>query len=384
MTNADRQHTNLTRSALRIQPPPSPKHTAKLTDSDADPRAAGPVPDLPQLHKSTKVEFAPTPETTAAPVETQSHLGTPPALPRRPTTADMLSGVDLTGRRALITGASSGLGEEIARALTSAGAEVTLAVRNADRGAAAANRIAGSTGRTRPAVLELDLLTPASITAAVTAWSGPLHILVANAGIMVPPLERTAEGWESQFMTNYLAHFALITGLLPALVAAEDARVVLASSNAHLLGPVDVDALTDQSKSYEPWSAYAISKTALILFAVEANRRWAEAGVTVSAYNPGYIRTGLQKNLPADLQVSTAGLKTLEQGAATPVSLAATPAGAAAGGKYFEDMVEAPVAVNEERDMSRPETFRGVATFALDEKTAAELWTFSQTATRHW
>ena len=307
-----------------------------------------------------------------------------PSAPGRLTTADVLSGVDLTGRRALVTGASSGLGEEIARALTSAGAEVTLAVRNTAAGEAAADRIAVSTGRTQPAVVELDLMSPASITAAAAAWSGPLHILVANAGIMVPPEARTADGWESQFMTNYLGHYALITRLLPALVAAKDARVVLASSNAHLLGPVVVDALAGQSKPYEPWSAYAVSKTALILFAVEANRRWAAEGVTVSAYNPGYIRTGLQKNLPADMQVSTAGAKTLEEGAATPVFLAAAPDGATAGGKYFEDVAEAAIAVDEERDMSRPETFRGVASFALDDDTAAELWAFSERATRNW
>ena len=304
--------------------------------------------------------------------------------PAHPTTADVLSGVDLTGRSALVTGASSGLGEEIARALTAAGAETTLAVRDVARGEAAADRIAADTGRVRPRVMELDLMSPASITRAAAAWSGPLHVLVGNAGIMVPPESRTAEGWESQFMTNYLGHFALATRLLPALTAAGDARVVLASSNAHLLGPVDVEALAGQAEPYEPWSAYAVSKTALILFAVEANRRWSAQGVTVSAYNPGFIQTGLQKNLPAEMQVSTAGAKSLTEGAATPVFLAAAPEGASAGGRYFENVAEAPVAIDEVRDMSRPETFRGVAPFALDEDTAAALWALSEHATAAW
>ncbi|PYY33692.1 SDR family NAD(P)-dependent oxidoreductase [Curtobacterium sp. MCBD17_030] len=301
-----------------------------------------------------------------------------------PTTTDVLSGVDLTGRRALVTGASSGLGEEIARALTAAGAETTLAVRDLARGDAAADRIATSTGRGRPRVMELDLLSPASISRTAAAWTGSLHILVANAGIMVPPESRTAEGWESQFMTNHLGHFALAERLLPALTTARDARVVLASSNAHLLGPVDVDALAGQAEPYEPWSAYAVSKTALILFAVEANRRWSARGITVSAYNPGFIQTGLQKNLPAEMRVSTAGAKTLSEGAATPVFLAASPDAASAGGKYFENVAEAPLAVDEVRDMSRPETFRGVAPFALDEDTAAKLWALSETATEDW
>jgi NAD(P)-dependent dehydrogenase (short-subunit alcohol dehydrogenase family) len=300
------------------------------------------------------------------------------------TTSDVLAGVDLAGRRALVTGGSSGLGEEIVRALTAAGAETTIAARNVEAAEAAADRIAASTGRTRPRVVELDLLSPASISRAAAEWSGPLHILVANAGIMVPPEARTPEGWESQFMTNYLGHFALVTRLLPALTSAGDARVILASSNAHLLGPVDVDALAGQVEPYEPWSAYAVSKTSLILFAVEANRRWSPLGVTVTAYNPGFIQTGLQKNMPAEMRVSTAGAKTVAEGAATPVFLATTPEGAATGGKYFENVAEAPIARDEVRDMSRPETFRGVAPFAIDERTAEKLWKLSESVTATW
>jgi NAD(P)-dependent dehydrogenase (short-subunit alcohol dehydrogenase family) len=301
-----------------------------------------------------------------------------------PTSTDVLAGVDLSGRRALVTGASSGLGVEITRALTAAGAAVTLAVRDVAAGHATADRIHASTGRVQPHVLALDLMSPGSVAAAAAAWSGPLDVLVANAGIMVPPETRTPEGFESQFMTNYLGHFALITRLLPALRAAGDARVVLASSNAHLLGPVDLDALTDTTRPYEPWSAYAVSKTALILFAVEAHRRWAAEGITVSAYNPGFIATGLQRNMPAEVLAATSGLRSLAEGAATPVFLAGSPAAADAGGRYFEDLAVAPAAVDEERDMSRPDTFRGVAPFATDPAAAAALWEYSERATRDW
>jgi NAD(P)-dependent dehydrogenase (short-subunit alcohol dehydrogenase family) len=300
------------------------------------------------------------------------------------TTTDVLEGVDLSGRRALVTGSGSGLGEEIARALTSAGAEVTIAVRNVSAGEATADRIHASADRIRPSVIELDLMSPDSVARAAAAWTGPLHILVANAGIMVPPEMRTSEGWESQFMTNYLGHFALITRLHPALAAAGDARVVLASSNAHLLGPVDVDELQDSTRPYEPWSAYAVSKTALILFAVESQKRWAEDGIVVTAYNPGFIATGLQKNLPVDMQVSMAGAKTVAQGAAMPVFLAASPDVAHPGGPYYEDLRVAAPAVDEERDMSRPETFRGVADFAVDPMTATRLWNLSERATSGW
>jgi NAD(P)-dependent dehydrogenase (short-subunit alcohol dehydrogenase family) len=299
------------------------------------------------------------------------------------TASDVVAGSHLTGRRAIVTGGSSGLGEEIARSLASAGAEVTLAVRDVAAGTAAAERIHSSTGRVRPAVIELDLMSPSSITKAASGWSGSLDILVANAGIMVPPEFRTPDGWDSQFMTNYLGHYAFVTRLHAALAASGDARVVLASSNAHLLAPVDLDAISDRTAPYEPWSAYARSKTALILFAVEANRRWGRDGIAVTAYNPGFIQTGLQQHMPAEQRVSAAGAKTVGEGAATPVMLATTSE-PGTGGKYFENLAEAPAAVDEERDMARPETFRGVAPFALDPAAAAELWEFSARATLAW
>lgn len=300
------------------------------------------------------------------------------------TASDVLRDVDLRGRRALVTGGAAGIGAEIARALTAAGADVTLAVRDVAAGVTTAEDIHATTGLQRPGVLPLDLMSPESIAAAAESWDGPLDILIANAGVMVPPEQRTAEGWESQFMTNYLGHFGLITRLSGALSEGAGARVVLASSNAHLLGPLNISTVLDRNRQYEPWTAYAESKTAMILFAVEAHRRWAANGVIVSAYNPGFVRTGLQKHMPATLLGSANGAKTVEQGAAIPVFLAGSPAAADAGGKYFEGFAAAEPAVDEPRDMRRPETFRGVAPFALDGATAADLWLLSEHATRQW
>jgi NAD(P)-dependent dehydrogenase (short-subunit alcohol dehydrogenase family) len=302
----------------------------------------------------------------------------------RPTSDDVLRDIDLTGRRALVTGGSSGLGVEIARALASAGAEVTLAVRDVFAGEAAADSIYATAQQTRPSVLRLDLMSPASITALTDGWSGPLDILMANAGVMVPPETRTADGWESQFMTNYLGHFALITRLHRVLAEADDARVVLASSNAHLLGPVDIDALSDRDRPYNPWVSYAESKTALILFAQEAQRRWAGDGITTTAYNPGFIRTRLQRNMPEGYVVSSDSSISTAEGAATPVHLAASPLEAIQGGAYYENLEVAAPAIDEERDMTRPETFRGLAPFAADPTAAANLWAFAEQITGAW
>ncbi|HEV7656161.1 MAG TPA: SDR family NAD(P)-dependent oxidoreductase, partial [Mycobacteriales bacterium] len=184
------------------------------------------------------------------------------------TAAEVVAGVDLTGRRAIVTGASSGIGVETARALAGAGAEVTLAVRNVEAGSRAAAGIAGDV-----LVAPLDLADQASVAAFVAGWTGPLHVLVNNAGVMATPLLRTAEGWELQFATNHLGHFALATGLSEALAAAGDARVVSVSSVGHVNGGVDFDDLFFDRRPYDPWLAYAQSKTANVLFAVGAAAR---------------------------------------------------------------------------------------------------------------
>ena len=292
------------------------------------------------------------------------------------TAADIVAGVDLTGRRAIVTGAASGIGIETARALAGAGAQVTLAVRDLDAGARVAGRISATTGNAGVRVAALDLADRASVAAFTAAWDGPLHILVNNAGVMACPLTRTPEGWELQFATNHLGHFALATGLRPALAAAGGARVVAVSSRAHQRADVDFDDIHFRARPYDPWIGYGQSKTANVLFAVEANRRWSADGITVNAAHPGAVRSNLTRHMDRDevdrALAAVEMIKTPEQGAATSVLLAAWPGLDGVGGRYFEDCAQAGPA--------RPGDRRGVAAYALDPEAAALLWEVSARA----
>jgi NAD(P)-dependent dehydrogenase (short-subunit alcohol dehydrogenase family) len=291
------------------------------------------------------------------------------------TAAEVVAGVDLSGKRAVVTGGASGIGIETARALATAGADVTIAVRNLEAGAKTAVEIGHQVE-----VAPLDLADRASIAAFVAHWDGPLHILVDNAGVMASPLMRTAEGWEMQFATNHLGHFALATGLHDALASAGGARVVSVSSAAHLRSPVVFDDIHFQQREYEPWLAYGQSKTANVLFAVEATNRWAGDGIVVNALHPGGIRTNLQRYVTEEQLAAlraAAGTgpaapqwKTPEQGAATSVLLAASPLVEGVSGRYFEDVAEA--------GLNQPGTRTGVAAYALDPEAAAQLWKVSE------
>ena len=216
------------------------------------------------------------------------------------TAAEVIAGIDLTGKRAIVTGGASGIGVETVRALASANAEVTLAVRNVEAGERTAEDIVADTGNKQVLVAPLDLADPASVAAFTAAWDGPLHILVNNAGVMAAPLTRTAHGWELQFATNHLGHFALATAFHEALAAAGSARVVSVSSSAHRRSPVVFDDIHFRQRPYDPWLAYGQSKTANVLFAVEATRRWTADGIAVNALMPGGIRTGLQRYVSQD------------------------------------------------------------------------------------
>jgi NAD(P)-dependent dehydrogenase (short-subunit alcohol dehydrogenase family) len=292
------------------------------------------------------------------------------------TASEIVAGVDLSGRRAVVTGATGGLGRETARALASAGAEVTVSGRTLQAAAAVAQEIAAETGNARTQAGRLDLSDPASVAAFVAGWTGPLHILVDNAGIMATPERRTPEGRELQFATNHLGHFALTVGLHDALARAGDARVVVVSSVGHVNGPVRFDDPDFTAEPYDPWLAYAQSKTANILFAVEAAKRWAADGITVNALNPGRIwGTGLGRHMeapPSSFDPSgRTGVteKTVEQGAATSVLLAASPLVEGATGRYFEDCQEA--------GPFTPGVRRGVAGYAIDPGNARRLWDLS-------
>jgi NAD(P)-dependent dehydrogenase (short-subunit alcohol dehydrogenase family) len=231
-------------------------------------------------------------------------------------------------------------------------------------------------------VAHLDLADLGSVDAFVAAWSGPLHVLVNNAGVMDTPHLRTAQGFELQLGTNHLGHFALATGLHDALAAAGDARVVVVSSSGHAGSQVVFDDLFFERRPYDPGLAYGQSKTANVLFAVEAHRRWSGDGITTNALMPGGVWTGLQQHWdPATLEATKAqvpatdasgmGVKTPEQGAATSVLLATWPGLRGVGGRYFEDCHEAEV-VDQVRD-----GLHGVCGYALDPEAAERLWAVS-------
>ncbi|HEX3751514.1 MAG TPA: SDR family NAD(P)-dependent oxidoreductase [Streptosporangiaceae bacterium] len=301
------------------------------------------------------------------------------------TADEVVAGVDL-GVRAVVTGASSGLGAETARVLTAAGAAVTLAVRDTRAGDLVADRIAASTGRPRPAVAAIDLAVRGSVARFARDWEGPLHLLVNNAGLVTAGLERTSEGWELQFATNHLGHFALAWGLHDVLAQGArergSARIVSLSSTAHMRAPVDFGDIDFDRRPYDPQIAYAQSKTANSLFAVEATRRWGPERIVANAVNPGGIKTGLQRNftqrqresLDAAEAAGVFAYKTVGQGAATTLVAAVTPEFEQTGGHYLDDCREAYTVPNDAELADHP---HGVKEWALDPDAARELWSVS-------
>lgn len=248
----------------------------------------------------------------------------------------------LDGRTAIVTGANTGLGLETARALAEKGATVVLAVRNLDKGRAAVERIAARRPEARVSLQALDLTSLDSVRRAASeigAAHPRVDILVNNAGVMYTPKSRTADGFELQFGTNHLAHFALTGLLLPQLLAAPGSRVVSVSSIGHRIrSAIDLDDLAFE-KGYSRVAAYGRSKLANLLFTYELQRRLAAAGVGTSALaaHPGLSATELLRNSPALLRVLEIPLRPLAQSAAMgalPTLRAATDP-AAVGGEYY-------------------------------------------------
>lgn len=288
---------------------------------------------------------------------------------------EVIHGIDLTGKNAIVTGAASGIGFETARTLANNGASVTLAVRNIDAGKQAALEIVKSTGNENIHVAYLDLANKDSIRDFTSTWSDPLHILINNAGVMAMPETRTEEGWEAQFAINYIGHFLLTNGLYLALKKANGARVVVVSSSAHHFSPVIFDDIHYHIRPYDPWSAYGQSKTALILFAVEATRRWAKDNILTNAVMPGAIKSNLQR-YSGELPVPEHLWKTPQQGAATSVLVATLPTLENIGGRYFADCNEAELITHTSGD--RMTEFSVVAGWALDANNAQRLWETTQ------
>ena len=289
------------------------------------------------------------------------------------TAAEVARDIDLSGKRIIITGGAAGIGLETARVLAHAGAAITLAVRRPIAAQPVAEALCQASGNGTIEVRQLDVSDLRSVYSFVNDWTDPLHVLINNAGIMaVPKLERTPQGFELQFGTNYLGHFALTLGLHRFLAAANGARVISVSSSGHLFSPVLFDDLGFDFVPYTPIGAYGQSKSATALLSVGITQNWTNDGIVSNALNPGAIATGLQKHT-GGLKTPVERRKTPEQGAATTVLLAASPLIDGVSGRYFEDCNEA------KQVAQRPTDFTGgYAAYALDAGNAARLWEMSR------
>jgi len=299
------------------------------------------------------------------------------------TTDEVLEGKDLTGKRVLVTGVSAGLGIETARALAAHGAEVVGTARDLAKAREATLGFAGQFGE-RFRLVELDLASLASVRAcadALLAEARRFDIAIANAGIMAVPFARAEDGFESQMGVNHLAHFVLINRLAPLI--REGGRVVCLSSVGHHWGETDLDDMNFETRTYEPVRAYGDSKTAIILFALEFDRRHKGRGVRACSVHPGGIVTELARYMTeeavaqmTEMTMAEAGgraedikFKTVEQGAATTVWAAVTASADAIGGRYCEDCQVSPVTDS---------GVLGVRPYALDPKRAELLWAKSE------
>lgn len=303
------------------------------------------------------------------------------------TAEDVLAGIDLSGRNAIVTGGHAGIGLEVTRALSRAGASVTIGARDPARAAEAL------VGVERVDVAALDLIDPASVEAFAARWletGRPLHILVNNAGASGGP-ERDARGYETQFATNHLGHMQLTLALLPALRAAHGARVVNVSSGAQRFGRIRWDD-PNFTSGYDGRAAYAQSKLANVLFAVELDRRFAADGIRAFAAHPGVVvgtklnssagdealtRMGLIDEAGQPIIAPAVGKKTPQQGASTIVFGAASPLLDGLGGVYLKDSDVSPLD-DEQRQLSADCIPAEVASHAVDPEVAKRLWALSE------
>ena len=305
------------------------------------------------------------------------------------TTDNVLSGVDLAGKRVLVTGASAGLGVETARALVAHGASVVGAVRDLAKARTATQVVRDAAGSGEGLeLIELDLASLASVRACaggLVARGRPFDAVIANAGVMACPKGTTAEGFETQFGTNHLGHFVLINRIAGLL--GRGARVVSLSSAGHRFADVDLDDPNFEDTPYTEFGAYGRSKTANVLFAVEFDRRYKAGGVRATAVHPGGIQTELGRHMTPELiaqilpapnpdatpeeRAASFRWKTIPQGAATSVWAGFVAPADAVGGHYCEDCHVADVQPD-------PNLRGGVRPYALDPDRAKALWAKSE------
>lgn len=299
------------------------------------------------------------------------------------TTAEVLTDVDLTGKVVLVTGASSGLGAETARAMADKGATIILTARDVPKAEAVAAGIRQSTGNSRVEVEQLELGSFDSIRSfadRLLAKHDTLHIVVNNAGVMACPQAKTSSGFEMQFGTNHLGHFLMTCLIAPALQKGAPSRLVSLSSRGHQLSPVVIDDIQFAKRPYDKWLSYGQAKTANVLFAVELERRLAASGVHANAVHPGIIMTELARHMvAADFEMMQARqpggqmqFKSVEAGAATTVYAATATNLDGKGGLYLEDCHVAEIDDSEGAG-------GGVRSYALDADAAARLWKESET-----
>ena len=300
------------------------------------------------------------------------------------TAAEVMAGVDLTGRVAVVTGGYSGIGLVTTRGLAAAGARVIVPARDRGRAEAAVQGVDGIE------VEDMDLAAPASIerfARRLSERTGAIDLLINSAGVMATPLFRDAEGHEGQFATNHLGHYRLTCGLWP-LLQAGGARVVSVSSRGHQIAGINFDDIDFQRRPYDKWTAYGQSKTANALFAVALDQRGAAHGVRAFSLHPGQILTDLARHLSADeiagfdaldaegrpIIDPSRGMKTVDQGAATSLWCATSPALNGLGGVYCEDSDIASIKTGETGR-------QGVAPWACDKALAERLWSVSEALT---
>jgi NAD(P)-dependent dehydrogenase (short-subunit alcohol dehydrogenase family) len=309
------------------------------------------------------------------------------------TTEDVLAGVDLKGKRVLVTGVSAGLGIETARALVTHGADVVGAARDLEKAKRATTEVskAAKESGARFELIELDLASLKSVRAAadkLLADGRLFDVIIANAGVMATPLGKTVDGFETQFGTNHLGHFVFVNRV--AKLIKDGGRLVNLSSSGHRFSNVDLNDPNFETTSYEPFVGYGRSKTANILFAVEFDRRHRDRGVRAIAVHPGGIMTELARHMPdgaieawvQQVQEQRAAVgeppfefKSIPQGAATSVWAGVVASADEAGGKYCEDCQIGELIAT---DSPVSAISKGVRGYALDSENAKALWRKSE------
>jgi len=302
------------------------------------------------------------------------------------TTDEVLDGISLSGKTAFITGANSGLGQETARAMAARGAHIVMAGRDQGKLDEAAAAIRASVADAQLDTITLDLSSLESIRAATSRARQRfemIDLLINNAGVMACPFTHTNDGFEMQFGTNHLGHFALTAELMPLIERGSAKRIVNLSSRGHHFAPVDFDDPHFQQRTYEPWVSYGQSKTANVLFTIGLEQRFAVLGIHAYAVHPGGIETNLGRHMTQDMrdalmaQLSARhtnfAWKTIPQGAATSCWAATAEELEGRGGVYCEDCHVAEV-----DDQS---TSAGVRSYALNSSYADQLWKLSEELT---